>query len=143
MTDYSVSYLLGDDYTPELRAAFPDVQPPFKPFGYLALLQLRQPKEKSRGGIILPDSEKDVERFRTQATLVRALGPACFKDRKTFEEWPEGPWYQPGDFVRCPMYGGDRFNIAADDRTIVTFVFVKEADVLALVTGNPLDIEHS
>lgn len=141
----SVADLLGAKYTQEFQEAFPDVAPPFVPFGYLALLQLRQPRKKS-GSIILPDSELATERFRTQATLVRALGPACFKDRKTFEVWPEGEWFKAGDFVRCPMYGGDRFEVninGANSADKVTFVFIKEADALGLVIGNPLSIVTS
>ena len=138
----SVAEALGDNYTDQMKTAFPDVLPPFRPFGFLALLQLRQAKEKSRGGIILPDETKDTERFRTQATLVRALGPMCFKDRKTSETWPEGEWYGVGDFIRCPMYGGDRFDVKVDGK-IVTFVFIKESDALGLITGDPLNIEHS
>lgn len=141
----SVRELLADIYTYEMAEAFPDVAAPFAPFGFLAMLQLRQPKQKSKGGIIIPDEAKDTERFRTQATLVRALGPMCFKDRRDGSEWREGAWYGPGDFIRCPMYGGDRFEVKygpkADDK--VTFVFIKEADALAKVLGNPLEIEHS
>lgn len=141
----SVKELLGDSYTYDLAQAFPDVETPFEPFGFLAMLQLRQPKNKSKGGILLPDESKDVERFRTQATLVRALGPMCFKDRRDGTEWREGAWYAPGDFVRAPLYGGDRFQVKfgpkADD--FVTLCFIKEADALAKVVGDPLSIEHS
>lgn len=140
----TIQDLLEDDYSDELRAAFPDVFPNFAPFGFLALLQLRQPREMSGGGIILPDESKDIERVRTQASLVRALGPMCFKDRKTGEDWAEGAWYKPGDFVRCPLYGGDRFHVKYGGRgNVVTFCFIKEADALGLCLGDPLEVEHS
>lgn len=143
----TVEQLLGKDYTPELREAFPDVLPPYQPFGYLALLQLRLPRKKI-GSIIVPDSETDVERYRTQASLVRALGPMTFCDRQTGARWVEGPWYQPGSFIRCPMFGGDRFNVeftppGSKIKEQVTFVFIKEADAIALVTGDPLNIATS
>lgn len=144
----SVSQLLGDDYTDELKEAFPDVTPPYAPFGYLALLQLRLPRKKSSGGIIIPDSEIDVERYRTQASLVRALGPVAFHDRQTGEPWKERQWYAPGSFIRCPMFGGDRFDVdytppGLKVKDKVTFVFIKEADAVALVTGDPLKITTS
>jgi len=108
----------------------------------------------TRGGIIMPDSETDVERYRTQAALVRALGQACFRDRQTGEPWVEGAWYDVGDFVRSPLFGGDRFDIdykivtmEGQDKSTktdkVTFAFVKEADMVALVTGDPLNIANS
>jgi hypothetical protein len=146
----SVAELLGDRYTPEYQAAFPDVKVPYAPFGYLALLQLRMPENVTKGGVIKPDSEVDVERYRVQAALVRGLGVACFKDRQTGADWVEGAWYKPGDFIRSPMFGGDRFDVEFEraarpgsplmikDR--VTFVFIKEADAIALVTGDPLNI---
>ena len=36
------------------------------------------------------------------------LGPVAFKDRNTLEDWPEGAWAKPGDYVRVRQYVGDR-----------------------------------
>jgi len=141
----SVAEVLGDRYTPAMQAAFPDVLPPYgAPFGYLCLLQLRLPLTVSRGGIIIPELEQDNERYRTQAALVRAIGSQAFHDRATGEPWVEGSWYGPGDFIRSPQYGGDRFDIdlgTGDKR--VTFVLIKDADGIAPVTGDPLTIKTS
>lgn len=141
----SVAELLGDRYTSEYQDAFPDVLPPYVPFGFLALLQLRRPKTVSRGGIIIPDGEQDAERYRVQATLVRALGPSCFRNRQTGSPWVEGAWFDVGAFVRCPMWGGDRFDVKYGkmDYEKVSFCFVKEADVVGLVTGDPLHVTTS
>lgn len=143
----TVAQLLAGRYTPAMQEAFPDVPVPYCPFGYLALVQLRKPRKKI-GSILVPETETDVERYRTQASLVRALGQACFRDRQTGEGWVEGPWYKLGDFVRSPLFGGDRFDIdflAPDGKTRdkVTFAFLKEADMIALVTGDPLNIQNS
>jgi hypothetical protein len=128
-----------------MQAAFPDVEPPYGvPFGYLLLLQLRLPLTISQGGIIIPEMEQDNERYRTQAALVRACAPQSFHDRATGAPWTEGAWVVPGDFIRSPMYGGDRFDIdlgSGDKR--VTFVFIKDADAIAPVVGNPLTIKTS
>lgn len=142
----SVATLLGNDYTPELKAAFPDVMPSFRPTGYLALFQLRMPPRKL-GSIYLADESKDEEFWRTQAALVRALGPSCFRDRQTGAPWVEGPWFEPGDFVRIPMYGSDRFDMELKnaDGTIdkVRFALIKEADITALLAGDPLNVKNS
>lgn len=145
----TVAELLGARYTPEYKEAFPDVTPPYAPFGYLALLQLRMPKKKI-GLIHIPDTEHDVERYRIQASLVRSLGVSCFKDRQTGDDWVEGAWFKPGDFIRCPMYGGDRFDITfvpdpakPQEKDKVTFVVIKEADAIGLVTGDPLNVTTS
>lgn len=146
-TILSVQELLNERYTPAMRAAFPDVAPPYGvPFGYLAMLQLRLPLQVSQGGIIIPELEQDNERYRTQAALVRAIGSQCFHDRQTGDPWKEEPWYAVGDFIRCPMYGGDRFDVAipgVGGDAKVTFVFIKECDAIAPVVGNPLTIKTS
>jgi hypothetical protein len=143
----TVSELLGGRYDAAYKSAFPDVAPPYAPFGYLALVQLRMPIRKTAGGIILADETLDEERWRTQSALVRLLGPACFRDRQTGAEWVEGRWFEPGDFVRVPMYGGDRFDVQfttpEGKKDVVRFAFVKEADVVAVVTGDPLNVKNS
>jgi co-chaperonin GroES (HSP10) len=138
--------LLGPLYTPAFREAFPDVSAPYSPFGYNVLIQLRQPVMKTRGGIIKPGEVEDTERYRTQAALVRALGVAAYTHRDTGKSWVEGAWCKPGDFVRAPMFGGDRVDIThkvGDDKVKTTFVFIKDSDLIALVTGDPLNIENS
>lgn len=137
----SVADLLGDKYTDDLRLYFPDVEVPYGvPFGYSVLLQLRQPFRRV-GNILIPDEAKDAERYRVQASLVRAIGNAAFCDRQTGKPWIEGAWYKPGDFIRAPLYGGDRFDVklgTGDDR--VTFVFIRDIDAISPVTGDPLQI---
>jgi hypothetical protein len=101
---------------------------------------------KTRGGILKPGEVEDIERYRTQAALVRALGVAAYTHRDTGEEWVEGAWCIPGDFVRSPMFGGDRFDIThkvGDEKVKTTFVFLKDSDLIALVVGDPLNIENS
>lgn len=143
----TVAELLGADYTEAMQAAFPDVTPHYKPFGYNALIQLRCAPKKSKGGIILTDDDQDRELVRTQAGLVRCLAAACFRDRQTGEPWVEGAWYEPGDFVRCSMYGGDRWRqtVVADDgtKTEVLFSFFKDSDISGLVDGDPLTLKNS
>lgn len=140
----SVAELLGDRYTPEMRAAFPDVECPFgKPFGFLVCVQLRQPKKKI-GSILMADESKDAERYRVQAALVRSVGNAAFHDRQTGVEWKEGAWFKEGDFIRCPIYGGDRVSVdfgTGDDQ--VVFVYIREVDAIAPVTGDVLQIKTS
>lgn len=141
----TVAELLGNRYSKEMREAFPDVTPPYRPFGYNMLLQLRLASDRSPGGVIIPDEYREgVEQIRTQAALVRAMGPVCFKNRETGVEWKEKAWCKPGDFVRSPMYGGDRFYIQdAATKSKVMFVFIKDSDAVALVTGNPLTLQNS
>jgi len=91
--------------------AFPEVDPGLIPFGSKILVQIRTPMLKSRGGIALPEESRETEQWNTQVAKVIALGPVAFCNRETLEVWPEGKWVHPGTFVRCPKYGGDRWEV--------------------------------
>lgn len=121
--------------------AFPEVDPGVAPAGYRVLVQLRQPKAKTKGGILLPGAAKDTETWNTQVAKVVAIGPVAFRDRKTNQQWVEGAWAIPGDFVRIPKHGGDRWSIrigTGEDAEEVLFVMFHDLDILGKVTGDPL-----
>jgi hypothetical protein len=137
----TIAELLGDEYTESIRESFPDIPPTHYPSGMFLLCQLRTPKRKS-GSIILTDNTRDEEKFRVQVALVRAMGPAAFKNRATMEPWPEGAWCRPGDFVRVPMYGGDRIAVpfgSGDDEAL--FITIKDLDVTGVVIGDPMAVK--
>lgn len=142
----TVKEILGDRYTDALKVSFPDVDPGIVPFGYLILLQLRTPR-RLVGKIIIPDVVQDAERYRVQTGMVRGLGPSAFKNRSTGAPWVEGDWCEPGDFVRCPMYGGDRWIVpvpggaTADEHAV--FMMIKDTDLIGRVTGDPLAVVTS
>ena len=92
-----------------LEEAFPDIDPKQIPFGTKVLVQLRAAKKVTAGGIHLPDEVRETIAANTQVCKVRAVGPMAFKNPNTGKEWPEGPWFKVGDYVRCPKYHGDRF----------------------------------
>ena len=95
-----------------LDEAFPKVNPMLEQvFGHRVLVQIRTPKRQTAGGIYVPDESRETELWNTQAAKVIALGPVAFHDRETLEPWPEGKWCEPGIYVRCPKYGGDRWQV--------------------------------
>jgi co-chaperonin GroES (HSP10) len=118
--------------------AFPAVDPGVKPFGSRVLCQIRLAKKKTKGGIILTGDTKDTETWNTQVARVVAVGDLAFKNRNTQEPWPEGSWATPGDFVRVPKYGGDKWTVKIDDDQEVIFVILNDLDLIGLVTGDPL-----
>lgn len=122
-----------------VEEAFPDIDPEVRPFGARVLVQIRQPPKKSAGGIHYSDETLDAKKWTTQIALVRAIGPGAFRDRKTNEEWPERAWCKEGDFVRVPLYGGDRRAIpipGTSDEAL--FVIFRDLDIIGEVTGDPL-----
>jgi co-chaperonin GroES (HSP10) len=121
-----------------LDEAFPPIDAGVKPFGSRVLCQIRLAKRKTKGGIILTGDTKDTETWNTQVAKVVAVGDLAFKNRNTQEPWPEGSWAKPGDFVRVPKYGGDKWTVKIDDDQEVIFVILNDLDLIGAVTGDPL-----
>ena len=127
------------DYT--IEEAFPVAEPGIQPFGSRVLLQIRAPKQKTQGGIILSSGTVETEQDNTQVAKVIAVGELGFKNRNTMEQWPEGAWCAAGDFVRVPKYGGDRWKIDAGDGVAVTFAIYNDLDIIGKVTVDPCKIK--
>ena len=127
--------------TQEVMEAFPEADSGVTPFGSRVLVQIRTPKTKTKGGIILTRDTVDTERWTTQIAKVISLGPLAFKNRDTQKTWPEGEWCQPGDFVRVPKYGGDRWEVSIDRDTSAMFVIFNDLDIIGKIEGDPLAIK--
>lgn len=124
----------------EITEAFPDVDPGFAPFGSKLIVQLRCAKSKSKGGIIFNLETQETEKWNTQVAKVRKLGPLAFHNRDSLEKWPEGAWCSEGDYVRVPKYLQDRWEVQQGDN-LVLFMIVNDIDLLAKLTGNPLEVK--
>lgn len=129
-------------YETELDWAFPAVDPGAVPLGGRVLLQLRRIKKRSAGGLVLIEETKETEKWNTQLSKLVAVGPLAFKKKDTLEPWPEKAWAEVGDFVRCPRYGGDRFEVAIEgEEEPALFVIVNDFELIAKVTGDPLRVK--
>lgn len=121
--------------------AFPDVDPGLTPFGSKILVQIRTPMRRTRGGIELPEESRETEQWNTQVSKVIALGPVAYRNRDTLELWPEGEWVQPGAFVRCPKYGGDRWEVPVpNSNDAALFALFNDLELSGEVTGDPLEM---
>ena len=132
-------------YDRALAEAFPAVDAGVQPLGSRVLVQVKTPKAKTASGIILVDDTKDTERWNTTVAKVIAVGPLAFKNRDTMKTWPEGEWVKPGDYIRAPKYGGDRWSIAyldehADEQQAM-FVILNDLDIVGVITGDPLSVK--
>ena len=128
-------------YEDAMKEAFPAVEAGIRPFGSRVLVQIRTPKKKSSGGIILSTDTQDTEKWNTQIAKVISLGPLSFKNRNTMDSWPEGNWCTVGEFVRVAKYGGDRWEVTAPDGEVALFVIFNDLDILGQVLGDPLAIK--
>ena len=124
-----------------VNEAFPSVEPGLVPFGSRVLVQIRSPKKTSAGGIILHNETRETEVWNTQIAKVHSLGPLAFKNRNTMESWPEGAWCKPGDYVRVPKYGGDRWKVPYGNDEEALFVIFNDLDIVGGVSGDPLAIK--
>lgn len=123
-----------------IEEAFPEVDAGLKPFGSKVLVQIRTPMRQTRGGIHLPEESRETEFWNTQVSKVIALGPVAYRNRDTLELWPEGEWVQPGAFVRCPKYGGDRWEVPVSSNETALFVLFNDLELAGEITGDPLDM---
>jgi co-chaperonin GroES (HSP10) len=123
-----------------LIEAFPDADPGIIPFGSRVLVQIRTPKTKTASGIIIDNGSRDTEKWNTQVARVVSVGALAFKNRNTMESWPEGSWCGPGDYVRVPKYGGDRWEVPLKDGDSALFVIFNDLDIIGQVIGDPLAI---
>jgi len=122
-----------------LEDAFPDVDPGIIPFGSRVMVQVRRAKSQTSGGIYIPEEARKTEASNTQVSKVALVGPLAFKNRNTMDMWPEGAWCNPGDFVRTPKYGGDRWTVKKDGEEI-EFVIYNDLDIIGKITGDPMQI---
>ncbi len=95
----------------------------------------------SASGIIVAPAARGTEQDLTQIAKVRALGPVAFKNRDQGVQWVEGAWCAPGEYVRVPQYGGDRWGVQIPDTDeYVTFVVFDDLDLIGKITCDPLSV---
>lgn len=124
-----------------LEQAFPVVDAGLRPFGSKVLVQIRTPMMKTKEGILIPEESRDTELWNTQVSKVISLGPVAFRDRDTLDLWPEGAWVIPGAFVRCPKYGGDRWEVnVPGTMDPALFALFNDLELSGEITGDPLEM---
>jgi hypothetical protein len=123
-----------------LSEAFPDVDPNYEPFGSLVLLQVRVAKRKvsQDSQIELPEEVRATIQANTQVAKVISYGPLAYRNRTTGELWPEGAWAKAGEFIRVPLYGGDRWEVKHGDG-VVMFRVLRDLDLGGRIP-RPLDV---
>ena len=111
-------------YEDALAEAFPAVDAGIQPFGSRVLVQIRTPKKKSAGGIIIDTGSRDTEKWNTQVGKVIAHGPVAYRNRNNLEAWPEG----------------DRWEVPMENGESAMFVIFNDLDIIGKVDGDPLAV---
>ena len=83
--------------------ADPEVLPSLP--GYHILVRPVSVKNKTKGGLLLPDSVKDDVAYLTTVGKVLAIGDLCYKDKDKF---PNGKWCDVGDYVCYARHAGQK-----------------------------------
>lgn len=134
------SFMQADVQT--MAEAFPDVDPGVVPLGGRVLVQLRRTAKKTKSGIVLVEETKDTVKWNNQVARVHSLGALAFRHRDSTELWAEGAWVKPGDFIRVPRWNGDRIEVPVKDSSEpVTFVVFNDHELIAKITGDPLNVK--
>jgi len=128
----------------EIAWAFPSVDPGAKPLGGRILVQIRRSKKKTtKGGIMLIEETKETEKWNTQVAKVIEIGKLAFRHRDSMKSWPEGSWCEVGDYIRVPKWGGDRWEVKVpsedSNEDPALFMIINDHEVIAKITGNPLE----
>ena len=130
-----------------LDEAFPAVDAGLEPFGSLVLLQIKAAATRTKAGLILNQATVETEADNTRIAKVIAVGPLAFHSRDKQEPWPEGAWVRPGEYVRIPIYGGDRWRVLVSEtkdargekvKVFAEFALLEDLQLKGRVTGDPL-----
>ncbi len=89
--------------TEEVDESAPDVLPELP--GFHVLVRPVSIKEKTKGGILLPNSTKDDMSYLTTIGKVLKIGELAYADK---EKFPKGPWCQLGDYVCYAKHAGQK-----------------------------------
>ena len=81
----------------------PDVLPEHP--GFHVLVRPVSIKEKTKGGILLPNSTKDDMSYLTTIGEVIKIGDLAYNDN---EKFPKGPWCQLGDYICYAKHAGQK-----------------------------------
>lgn len=108
----------------------PDILPELP--GYHVLVRPISIKEKTKGGILLPDSTRDDMAYLTTVGQVVAMGDLAYHD---MEKFPKGPWCELNDYVcygkhagQKIQYKGIKYILLYDDQIIMKVESPKTLD---------------
>lgn len=89
-----------------------------RPTGHNLLVKMVNRQEKTSGGIIIPETSRDKDKFYCRVGRVLDMGSYAFNKRN----WPDGPFCNIGDYISfrqyqwsdCPIRDIDLVNVPCD-----------------------------
>jgi len=89
--------------TNEEEETTPDILPELP--GFHVLVRPVSVKEKTKGGIIIPNSTKEDMSYLTTVGKVIKIGNLAYNDTDKF---PKGPWCKEGDYICYAKHAGQK-----------------------------------
>ena len=89
--------------TNEEEETTPDILPELP--GFHVLVRPVSVKEKTKGGIIIPNSTKEDMSYLTTVGKVIKMGNLAYNDTDKF---PKGPWCKEGDYICYAKHAGQK-----------------------------------
>lgn len=108
---------------------FADVPCPYQPSGAFVLVQERTTPTKTKSGIYLADSTRDLDKTIQSVGKVVAFGPTAHLDDLTGEPLPGWPWWEVGAFVLLPRHTSTRYEVGG-----AVFRLVQVREIFAEIT---------
>ena len=105
-----------------------------KPTGRRIIVLPFKMNDKTKGGVLMPETTLERQQIGSQCGLVLAMGPQCYQDK---ERYPTGPWCKVNDWVVFARYAGSRIQIEGGEIRLLN-----DDEILATVQ-NPEDILHA
>lgn len=105
-----------------------------EPQGYKVLIHIPAVKEKTAGGILLPDELKAREGTATILGKVVKMGKAAYLDTDKF---PAGAYCKQGDWVLFHAYSGTKFKVKGQEYRLI------DDDIVQAVVSDPAQIERA
>lgn len=87
-----------------------------EPKGWKMLIAMPVMKEKSEGGVHLPEDLLHREQTASIIGFVLKQGDLCYGDK---EKFPNGPWCQEGDWIIFRAYSGTRFKVGDQEFRLI------------------------
>ena len=104
-----------------------------QPTGYRLLVIPYYPKEKTKGGVFIPDAARERESFATVVAYVVKLGPDAYLDS---EKFPNGPYCSEKEWVLMGRYAGNRFKVEGLELSLIN-----DDNIIAKIL-DPTDISY-
>ena len=104
-----------------------------QPTGYRLLVIPYYPKEKTKGGVYIPDATRDRESFATVVAYVVRMGPDAYKDADKF---PTGAYCSEKEWVLMGRYAGNRFKVEGLELRLIN-----DDNIIAKIL-DPTDISY-